>query len=740
MTSNISSSIQRAINKAAGIASEIKTQYVTPEMLLEGLLSQGRFRELASSFVKSLAKARKELMTHIKDSAEKIEGEISNLEMSFQLVEVLEQADKTVKASGAAEVDVPHIINAIYGLEESFAAYWLNKYVEQAPATFIATLSNAYNVDGGTHADDATAEQENGWLQYCHPLVNPDNDGWHLVGREKEMARAMLVLCRKGKCNPLFVGEHGVGKTAIVRGLAAHLEDGNVPNRLQGKRVYVLDFAAVISGTQFRGDFEKKMKEVLDGVAREKNVILFIDNIHEIVGAGRTSDNVADATSMLIPYMEGRQIAFIGATTFEEYKKSVNRNKNLERLFQKIDVDEPTRDESVEILQGLRPQYETFHGVTYSDEVIQYAVESSDRYIQGRFLPEKAIDLLDESGAYLGLHPRQDGSSTVDKSLLKEVLSRVSNIDLTDKGEDEDVVYSLKEELKKRIFGQESAIDTVCDAVYTAKAGLSDALKPLASFLFVGPTGVGKTQLAKDLAALLRVPLQRFDMSEYAEKHTVSKFIGAPAGYVGYEDGGILVDTIRRTPHCVLLLDEIEKAHQDIYNLLLQIMDYGTLSDSRGQKADFRNAIIILTSNAGARFANRASIGFSPTVNAGENMNKEVKNVFSPEFVNRLSATVVFNNLTVEMAGLIVDTKIAELDTRLKAKNVVLQYTNAAKAEILHRGYSQEYGAREVERVISRDIKPIVVKELLFGSLKKGGEASVDYNGEMFTITRKLAQ
>ena len=736
MINRLSANLQRAINKAAGIASSVNTHYVTPEMLLEGLLSQGRFRDVVSGCSQSLPKARKELMGYIKSTSEPDGDASDSLEMSFQLVELLEQADGNVSASGAAEVDVPHVINAMYGLMDSYALYWLDTFITVSRPDFMAALSSAYRVEGSAAASsEPTAEGEKTWLQYCHPVVK--SDGWRLIGREKELARAMLVLCRKGKCNPVFVGEHGVGKTAIVRGLAACLEEGKVPMRLQGKRIFSLDFSAVISGTQFRGDFEKRMKEVLDGVAGEKDVILFIDNIHEIVGAGRTSDSVIDATSLLVPYMEDRQIAFIGATTFEEYKKSVNRNKNLERLFQKIDVDEPTRDEAVEILQGLRPQFEAFHGVKYADEVIPLAVESSDRYIQGRFLPEKAVDLLDESGAYLELHPRPDGEDVVDSRLLKEVLSRVSNIDLTEKGEDEDVIYTLKDELKKRIFGQDTAIDTVCDAVYTARAGLSDSLKPQASFLFVGPTGVGKTQLAKDLSALLHVPLQRFDMSEYAEKHTVSKFIGAPAGYVGYEDGGILVDTIRRTPHCVLLLDEIEKAHQDIYNLLLQIMDYGTLSDSRGQKADFRNAIIILTSNAGARFANRASIGFSPVVNAGENMNKEVKNVFAPEFVNRLSATVVFNNLSEEMASLIVDAKIAELDLRLKAKGIILSYTDAARTEILRRGYSQEYGAREVERVIGHDVKPLVVRDILFGFLKGGGEAVVDYDGDKFVIGPK---
>ena len=730
MQNELSSSVRLALNKAATFAAENRTPYVTPEMLLEGMLSLDRFRTILTRFTPGLEIARKELTDHIRSHSDKVEKTPENLEMSYQLAQLMEQANRQVSQSGGDTIDIPHLVNALLSLEDSYAAYWLQRYVNASQGDLLSALGEVYDPDA---SDEGAEPERKVWQECCRPL--PFEEGWKLIGREKELARALLILCRRDKCNPLFIGEHGVGKSAIVRGLGALLEKGEVPERLRGKRLYALDFPAVISGTQFRGDLERKMKEILDGVAAEGDVILFIDNIHEVVGAGRTGDSVSDATSLLAPYMERREIAFIGATTFEEYRKCVNRSSNLERLFQRIEVEEPSRDEAALILEGLRGQYESYHGVRYADGVVRYAVDGSDRYVHGRFLPEKAVDLLDESGATLELHPLQEGEQVVDRSLVKEVLSRMSGVDLTDKGEDEDAVFSLKEELRRRIFGQDGAIDMVCDAVYTAKAGLSDALKPMASFLFVGPTGVGKTQLAKDLAALLRVPLLRYDMSEYAERHTVSKFIGAPAGYVGYEDGGILVDAIRRSPHCVLLLDEIEKAHQDIYNLLLQIMDYGTLSDSRGRKADFRNAVIILTSNAGARFASRASIGFSPVVNAGETMNKEVRNVFAPEFVNRLSATVVFNNLSEEMAALIRDAKIREFDTLLAARGVHLTYTPEAREEILRRGYSPEYGAREIERVIARDIKPLVVKEILFGLLKGGGEAEVSLKDGAFILT-----
>ena len=732
MRNELSSSVRLALNKAAGVAASHNSHYVTPEMLLMGLLELDRFRSAVSGLVPGLKEAEEELSSFISAHAEKDEKGQDGLELSFQLIQTLEFADAQVSGAEAEYVDVPHIVHAMYRLEESYASYWLKQFIPASEGEFLSILYGAYASDPSAASEPSDSHKS--WTNYCRPLAV--EEGWKLVGREKEIDRALLVLCRKEKCNPVLVGEHGVGKTAIVRGLAALIARGDVPDRLRGKRLFTLDFPAVISGTQFRGAFESRMKEVLDGVAAEGDVILFIDNIHEIVGAGRTGESVADATSLLAPYMERREIAFIGATTYEEYKKSVSRSRNLERLFQRIEVEEPSLDEAVRIVEGLRGQFESFHGVQYEDDVIRYAVEGSDRYIHGRFLPEKAVDLLDESGAWLEMHPA-DGTPVVSKALVKEVLSRMSNIDLTDKDGEEDTVYTLKEELKKRIFGQDGAIDTVCDAVYTAKAGLSDALKPLASFLFVGPTGVGKTQLAKDLADLLRMPLLRYDMSEYAEKHTVSKFIGAPAGYVGYDDGGILVDAVRRSPHCVLLLDEIEKAHQDIYNLLLQIMDYGTLSDSKGQKADFRNAIIILTSNAGAKFANRASIGFSPTVNAGEAMGREVRNVFAPEFVNRLSATVVFNNLSEEMAALILDAKIREFDIQLTGRGVHLSYTGDARDKILRLGYSQEYGAREVDRVIAREVKPLVVKEILFGFLKDGGEAEVDCTADGFVLKMK---
>ena len=733
MDNNLSKNMKNAFYTATAKATEIKSELITPELLLNALLQQKAFAGVIKAYCSEFGRARRELALFISTHVETGKDRVEEKPLSFQMNEALQNAGTIVKESNAKEIDIPHIIYGIYRLNDSYAAYWLKKYVNLPSSELICALTDCYSGEDKERKEQDKTETAI-WQKYCRPL-EPEKD-WNLIGRKREMARMMLVLCRKRKSNPLLVGEHGVGKTAIVYGLARALHEKGVPERLRGKQLFTVDFAGILSGTQFRGQFEERMKDVLDGVASMNDAILFIDNIHEVIGAGRTSESVIDASSMMLPYMEERKISFIGATTYEEYKKSVQRNRNLGRLFQKVEIDEPGRDDSVEILEGLRPQLEAFHGVRYADDVVGYVVDSTERYIHDRKLPEKALDLMDEAGAYRELNPLKKGPQIVDRALINETLSKICNIDLTEKKEDEDAVFTLKQELLKRIYGQDAAIETVCDAVYTAKAGLSDALKPMASFLFVGPTGVGKTQLAKDLADLLMIPLQRFDMSEYTEKHTVSKFIGAPAGYVGYEDGGLLVDTIKRTPHCVLLLDEIEKAHQDIYNLLLQIMDYGTLSDSHGQKADFRNAIIIMTSNAGARFASKATIGFIPSVDAGKVMNKEVKNVFAPEFINRLSATVVFNNLTEEMARLIVNAKIAILDTNLKSRNISLSYTSAAKEEILKRGYSPEYGAREIERVISREIKPLVVKEILFGFLKCGGDAVMDLVNDNFSLKR----
>lgn len=543
------------------------------------------------------------------------------------------------------------------------------------------------------------------------------------------------MLCRAEKNNPLHVGEPGVGKTALVFGLAKLINENQVPDRLKGARIYGMDIGQMLAGSQYRGDFEKRIKMVMDGAAKEGNVIIYIDEIHNMIGAGRGSDGGPDASNMLKQYLEAGDIRFIGSTTYEEYNRYMAKSKGIVRRFQQIDIKEPSVDEAIKILEGLQHKYNIYHGVTYRKDALEYAVRASDKYISNRFLPDKAIDLMDEAGAYLEVHPANRQRSYVTKAVIQQILTKVCKIDAAAiKDEDNSALASLRQRMLDKIYGQDTAVDKVVEAVMMAKAGLIDDDKPIASLLFVGPTGVGKTEVARVLARELGIELVRFDMSEYTEKHAVAKLIGSPAGYVGYEDGGQLTDAIRKTPNCVLLLDEIEKAHSDIYNILLQVMDYARLTDNKGQKADFRNVILIMTSNAGAQYASQANIGFAGNVSRGQAMLAQVKKTFRPEFINRLSDTVVFHDMDRHMAELILDKKLAQLADKLSAKGVSIELTPQAREHLLKWGFTKEYGAREMDRVIGNRLKPVLMKALLFGKLKKGGKAVVKLEGKELVI------
>ena len=556
-----------------------------------------------------------------------------------------------------------------------------------------------------------------------------------LIGREKELDRTIQVLCRAEKNNPLHVGEPGVGKTALVFGLAKLINENQVPDRLKGARIYGMDIGQMLAGSQYRGDFEKRIKMVMDGAAKEGNVIIYIDEIHNMIGAGRGSDGGPDASNMLKQYLEAGDIRFIGSTTYEEYNRYMAKSKGIVRRFQQIDIKEPSVDEAIKILEGLQHKYNIYHGVTYRKDALEYAVRASDKYISNRFLPDKAIDLMDEAGAYLEVHPANRQRSYVTKAVIQQILTKVCKIDAAAiKDEDNSALASLRQRMLDKIYGQDTAVDKVVEAVMMAKAGLIDDDKPMASLLFVGPTGVGKTEVARVLARELGIELVRFDMSEYTEKHAVAKLIGSPAGYVGYEDGGQLTDAIRKTPNCVLLLDEIEKAHCDIYNILLQVMDYARLTDNKGQKADFRNVILIMTSNAGAQYASQANIGFAGNVSRGQAMLAQVKKTFRPEFINRLSDTVVFHDMDRHMAELILDKKLAQLADKLSAKGVSIELTSQTREQLLKWGFTKEYGAREMDRVIGNRLKPVLMKALLFGKLKKGGKAVVKLEGKELVI------
>ena len=573
-------------------------------------------------------------------------------------------------------------------------------------------------------------EQNDDWRRLI-TCINDHIDRHNpLIGREAELERTIRVLCRLDKNNPLHVGDPGVGKTALIYGLAALIRDGRVPERLAGARIYSLHLGTLLSGTQYRGQLEKRLLSIIDGMAEEGNAIAYIDEIHNLVGAGQTGEGSLDLANLLKPYLETGSVRFIGATTHEEYNRYFSKSGALVRRFQTIDVPEPSIEETCLILEGLRARYEAFHNVTFAEGVIEHAVRRADRYINDRRLPDKAIDLIDEAAAYREVHP--DGTQTVTRDLIDSVLATLCKIDVLRSEDDSDhtALRNLRPELLRRVFGQDRAIAEVTEAVMMSHAGLTAPDKPMASLLFVGPTGVGKTEVAKVLAEQLGIDLVHFDMSEYAEKHTVSRLIGTPAGYVGYEDGGQLTDAIRRSPHCVLLLDEIEKAHPDIFNILLQVMDRATLTDTHGRKADFRHVLLILTSNAGAQFARQAGVGFTGNVTPGDAMLAEVKKLFKPEFLNRLSGTVVFGEMTLDMARRILDKQLGVLQSLLTPRGVQLQLTDAAREWLLQRGFTREYGARELDRAIAAHLKPLLTRALLFGALAHGGTATVDAGDE----------
>jgi len=557
-----------------------------------------------------------------------------------------------------------------------------------------------------------------------------------LIGREDILTRTMQVLCRRFKNNPVHVGEPGVGKTAITEGLARLIVEGKVPRRLKGAKIYALDMGAILAGTRFRGDFEERMKKIIAELEKLDRVILFIDEIHTIVGAGAVSGGSMDASNILKPALVSGKIRCIGSTTYDEYRKHFEKDGALSRRFQKIDVPEPTSQETLEILKGLRERYECYHQVSYTEEALQAASELAARYINDRHLPDKAIDVLDEAGACAAMTREEDDAScTIDRPAVEGVVARMARIpEKNVSSSDAEKLRALVPDLKKQIFGQDGAVLAVAEAIKRARAGFREPQKPVASFLFVGPTGVGKTELARQLAAILGVPLHRYDMSEYQEKHTVARLIGAPPGYVGYEEGGLLTESVRKEPHAVLLLDEIEKAHADVFNTLLQVMDYATLTDNAGRKADFRNVILIMTSNAGARQIGRSNIGFESRPVNRDAVSAAVERTFSPEFRNRLDAVVHFESLTADVVLSIVRKAVGEFAAQLREKGVSLEVTERCYEELAQRGYSPEFGAREIGRLVQDKIKHFFVDEVLFGRLQKGGTALADIEGDEIVI------
>lgn len=728
--------INRAFHDMFDIVKVHRHEFATPEHFLLALFRQEPFYNAFTFCGGNYSDIYKDLTSYI-DSLDTLPEDAPNSsETSVQLRQMLELAANAVIGSGKDTMEVPHAVKGLLSLQDSTAPYILLNSLSGDEGGFMSELVSCYKMlDSGSVDflnDDFTEDDlpDNDGMQW-KSLVVCVNDTFSqhnpLVGREAELENTIRVLCRKDKNNVLHIGEPGVGKTALIYGLAAMIESGDVPKSLSGSKIYQLDIGTLLAGTQFRGDFEKRLKMIMDGISREDNPIVYIDEIHSLVGAGATGDSAMDASNMLKPYLETGKIRFIGSTTYGEYKRYFAKSKGLVRRFRQIDIAEPSIDETIIILKKLKKNYEKFHGVFYGDKAIEFAVKASAKHITERFLPDKAIDLIDEAGAYRNIHPIEQKRQTVDIGLIAEILSKTCKIDSLAIREDEQTrLESLEKNMSSLIFGQSSAIKEVTEAVLMAKAGLSDESKPLASLLFVGPTGVGKTEVAKVLANELGVELVRFDMSEFTEKHAVAKLIGSPAGYVGYEDGGLLTDAIRKTPDCVLLLDEIEKAHSDIYNILLQVMDYARLTDNKGNKADFRNVILIMTSNAGAQFASQAKVGFGNSTTSGEAMLRQVKKTFKPEFINRLSSIVIFNEMNREMASLILDKQLGKLQKQLDLKKVSLTLSPAARELLLSLGFSNQYGARELDRTINSKLKPILMKEILFGKLKKGGTANID--------------
>ena len=717
--------VNRLLAQTLTYCKAYRHQFIMPEHLLLALANDEDFCQAMDVWADSdaLRLRVKEFLDRQEVVPEDVEY---NPETSEQMSKLIDFALMEVTMSSAKAIDVAHLVAAMLKLKESWAAYLLKECAGGDEGEFLSLLVSEAEDDDYLVPD---AEEQQSGKKAWRNLVTCMNDMVErhtpLIGREEELQRTIQVLCRRDKNNPLHVGEPGVGKTAIVWGLARLIVEEKVPERLRGAHIYQLDMGTLLAGTQFRGDFEKRIKQVMDGIMDEgDNNIVYIDEIHTMVGAGATGGGAMDASNMLKPYLESGRIRFIGSTTYEELNRYVARSKGLTRRFQQIDIQEPSAEEAKNILRQLLPHYEEFHGVQYEQGAVDFAVEASARHINDRFLPDKAIDLIDEAGAAMEM---EHDKHPIGRKEIADVLSKTCKVDALAVADKDD--YAQLESLSARmlacIYGQDDAICQLVEAVQMSRAGLLDDNKPLASLLFVGPTGVGKTEVARTLARELGISLVRFDMSEYAEKHAVAKLIGSPAGYVGYEDGGLLTDAIRKSPNCVLLLDEIEKAHQDIYNILLQVMDYARLTDNKGRQADFRNVVLIMTSNAGAQFASQSGIGFAHNVSRGEAMMKQVKKTFKPEFINRLSGTVVFHDMNKHMATLILKKKLRELDGKLAAKKVTMTLTEEAFEHLLKEGFIPEYGAREMDRVISQRLKPLLMREILFGSLRNGGEIKI---------------
>jgi ATP-dependent Clp protease ATP-binding subunit ClpA len=735
----LSNELEYCLNDAFHQAREARHEYLTVEHLLLAILDTPKVREILRACGADLAKLKQEIKEHIDQSTPRLdESEEREVQPTLGFQRVLQRAVFHVQSSGKKEVGVANVLVAIFSEKQSHAVYLLNRqHVARLDVVnYISHGLSKIAEEKATEKEESASQGEgerdaegggNALEKYTTNLNRLAQEGRidPLIGRKLEVERTIEILCRRRKNNPLYVGEAGVGKTAIAEGLARLIIEGKVPEVLTDCTIYALDMGSLIAGTKYRGDFEKRLKGVITELKKQPGAILFIDEIHTVIGAGAASGGVMDASNLIKPVLTNGEIRCIGSTTYQEYRGIFEKDHALARRFQKIDVVAPSVAETVEILLGLKSRFEEHHGVKYSNDSLKAAAELAERHINERQLPDKAIDVVDEAGARLRLKPLGERETTVEVHHIEDVVARMARIPAKSVStSDREILKNLERNLKLTIFGQDKAIEALSAAIKMARSGLGDQRKPVGSFLFSGPTGVGKTEVTRQLALVMGVEFLRFDMSEYMERHTVSRLIGAPPGYVGFDQGGLLTEAITKHPHCVLLLDEIEKAHPDVFNLLLQVMDHGTLTDNNGRKADFRHVIIVMTTNAGAQEMARPSIGFTQSDNASDGM-EAIRRLFSPEFRNRLDAIIQFNSLDAVTIERVVDKLIVEVEMQLEQKGVQISLDDSARRWIAEKGYDPKMGARPMARIIQEHIKRPLAEELLFGSLANGGTVRV---------------
>ncbi|MCP5072472.1 MAG: ATP-dependent Clp protease ATP-binding subunit ClpA [Rhodobacteraceae bacterium] len=741
---SFSSSLENAIHAALALANARKHELATLEHLLLALVDEDDAATVMRACEVDLEGLRSNLIqfldTELDSLVSDIEGSEAAPTTAFQ--RVIQRAAIHVQSSGRNEVTGANVLVAIFAERESHAAYFLQEQdmTRYDAVNFIShgvakdsSYGEARPVTGAEDMEDVSPgnaepeKQETALQKYCIDLNAKAADGEidPLIGRDHEVDRCIQVLCRRRKNNPILVGDPGVGKTAIAEGLAHKITKGETPAVLSGSTIFALDMGALLAGTRYRGDFEERLKAVVTELEAHPDAVMFIDEIHTVIGAGATSGGAMDASNLLKPALQGGKLRCMGSTTYKEYRQHFEKDRALSRRFQKIDVNEPSVQDTVKILQGLKPYFEEHHNIEYTPDAIKTAVELSARYIHDRKLPDKAIDVIDEAGAHQHIIPEDKRSRIIDVSQIEEVVAKIARIPpKTVSKDDAAVLRDLEASLKRVVFGQDNAIQALSSAIKLSRAGLREPEKPIGNYLFTGPTGVGKTEVAKQLADTMGVELMRLDMSEYMEKHAVSRLIGAPPGYVGFDQGGLLTDGVDQNPHCVLLLDEVEKAHPDVFNILLQVMDHGKLTDHNGRTTDFRNVVLIMTSNAGAAEQAKAAIGFGRDRREGEDT-AAIERMFTPEFRNRLDAVISFSPLSHDVILQVVDKFVLQLEAQLMDRNVTIELTTAAAEWLAKKGYDDKMGARPLGRVIQEHVKKPLAEELLFGKLAKGGLVKV---------------